>query len=137
MDSPERRSKPYYASGCRYYLVFLPPRTGKPDTVISFPPCRLNFPHAGARPPGKRTDFLEEVIRENLDIDRPKQVQLILSAGLRKAPPGPFRTRVITDGVIPSLRVDYKGTRIQQYHKEGRALQTETTIHNTRDFQIR
>jgi DNA-binding PadR family transcriptional regulator len=32
--------------------------------------------------------------------------------------------------------VDYKATRIKQYHKEGRALRTETTINNTRDFDI-
>ena len=43
---------------------------------------------------------------------------------------------MITDGVIPSLHIDYKGTRIKQYHKEGRALRTETTINNTRDFYI-
>jgi hypothetical protein len=47
-----------------------------------------------------------------------------------------FRTRVITDGVIPSLPIDYKGTRIKQYHKEGQALRTEATINNTRDFYI-
>src|SRR5207302_1085414 len=47
-----------------------------------------------------------------------------------------FRTRVITDGVVPSLHVDYKNSRIKQYHKEGRALRTETTINNTRDFGI-
>ncbi len=33
---------------------------------------------------------------------------------------------------IPIL--DYKGTRINQYDKEGQALRTETTINNTRDF---
>src|SRR5437868_5786421 len=50
--------------------------------------------------------------------------------------PVKIRTRVITDGVVPSLHVDYKSTRIKQYHKEGRALRTETTINNTRDFGI-
>jgi len=80
--------------------------------------------------------FFEEVIRENLDIGRPKQVQLIFDRWVTKATPGPFRTRVITDGVIPSLHIDYKGTRIKQYHKEGRALRTETTINNTYDFYI-
>ena len=80
--------------------------------------------------------FFEEVIRENLDLGRPKQIQLIFDRKVTKATPGPFRTRVITDGVIPSLHVDYKGTRIKQYHKEGRALRTETTINNTRDFYI-
>jgi hypothetical protein len=37
---------------------------------------------------------------------------------------------------VPSLHVDYKNCRIKQYHKEGEALRTETTINNTRDFGI-
>ena len=44
--------------------------------------------------------------------------------------------RVIACGVTPSLHVDYKHTTIKQYHKEGRALRTETTINDTRDFGI-
>jgi hypothetical protein len=80
--------------------------------------------------------FFEEVIRENLDIGRPKQMQLIFDRGVTKTTPGSFRTRILTDGVIPSLHIDYKGTRIKQYHKEGQALRTETTINNTRDFYI-
>ena len=80
--------------------------------------------------------FFEEVIRENLDIGRPSQVQLIFERRVNRRTPGQFRTRVITEGVIPSLHVDYKSSRIKQYHKEGRALRTETTINNTRDFGI-
>jgi hypothetical protein len=34
------------------------------------------------------------------------------------------------------LHVYYKNTRIKQYHKENRALRTETTINNTYDFGI-
>jgi hypothetical protein len=80
--------------------------------------------------------FFEEVIRENLDIGRPGQVQLIFNRRVTRRTPGRFRTRVITEGVVPSLHVDYKNSRIKQYHKEGRALRTETTINNTRDFGI-
>ena len=80
--------------------------------------------------------FFEEVIRENLDIGRPSQVRLIFDRRVSSRTPGGFRTRVITDGVVPSLHVDYKNSRIKQYHKEGRALRTETTINNTRDFGI-
>lgn len=80
--------------------------------------------------------FFEEVIRENLDIGRPDRVQLIFNRRVTKRTPGRFRTRVLTNGVTPSLHIDYKSTRIKQYHKEGRALRTETTINNTRDFQI-
>ena len=50
--------------------------------------------------------------------------------------PGRFRTRVITQGVIPSLHLDYKHCRIKQYHKEGQALRTETTINDAYDFDI-
>ena len=84
--------------------------------------------------------FFEQVIRDNLDIGRPDQVALIFDRRLmRRGPrhtPGLFRTRVITEGVTPSLYVDYKHTRIKQYHKEGKALRTETTINDTTDFSI-
>jgi hypothetical protein len=80
--------------------------------------------------------FFEEVIRENLDLGRPDQVQLIFDRPVHTRTPGRFRTRVITEGVTPSLHVDYKHTRIKQYHKEGRALRTETTINDAYDFKI-
>jgi hypothetical protein len=80
--------------------------------------------------------FFEEVIRENLDIGRPSQVQLIFDRKVSRRTPGRFRTRVITEGVVPSLHINYKNTRIKQYHKEGRALRPETTINDTRDFSL-
>ena len=80
--------------------------------------------------------LFERIIRENLDLGRPDQVQLIFERRVRRDTPGRFRTRVLTDGVIPSLHVDYKRTKIKQYHKEGRALRTETTINNPLDFKI-
>ena len=84
--------------------------------------------------------FFEQVIRDNLDIGRPDQVALVFDRRLmRRGPrrtPGPFRTRVITQGVTPSLHIDYKHTRIKQYHKEGKALRTETTVNDTTDFSI-
>jgi hypothetical protein len=76
--------------------------------------------------------FFEEIIRENLDLGRPNQVQLHFERRVSKRTPGRFRT----EGVLPSLHVDYKHTKIKQHHKEGRTLHTETTINNTRDFQI-
>jgi hypothetical protein len=85
--------------------------------------------------------FFEQVVRDNLDTGRPDQVSLIFDRRLKRtgprATPGHFRTRVITDGVTPSLHIDYKHTTIKQYHKEGRALRTETTINDTGDFGIR
>jgi len=80
--------------------------------------------------------FFEEVIRENLDIGRPAQVQLIFDRRVTRRTPGRFRTRILTEGVTPSLHVDYKRSRIKQYHKEGRALRTETTINDAHDFGV-
>src|SRR5437868_7746268 len=104
-----------------------PPR----DRVAGYPcaPQVLDQPVTGRI-------FFEEVIRENLDLGRPSQVALVFDRRVGRRTPGRFRTRVITDGVVPSLHVDYKKSRIKQYHKEGQALRTETTINDTRDFDI-
>ena len=67
---------------------------------------------------------------------RPDHVQLIFDRCISRRTPLRYRTRVITDGVIPSLDVDYKPSHIKQYHKEGRALRTETVINDTYDFDV-
>lgn len=91
------------------------------------------------RPLSGRVLF-EELIRENLDLGRPDRISLVFDRRIitkgRFATPGRFRTRVLTQGVTPSLHVEYKHTKIKQYHKEGRALRTETTINDSRDFGI-
>ena len=85
--------------------------------------------------------FFEQVIRDNLDLGRPDHVGLVFARrihnGRKQHTPGRFRTRIITSGVTPSLHVDYKHATIKQYHKEGRALRTETTINDPGDFNIR
>lgn len=80
--------------------------------------------------------FFEQVIRENLDLGRPQEVRLIFNRTITRRTPGQFRTRIVTQDVTPSLNVYYKNTRIKQYHKENRALRTETTINNSYDFGI-
>ena len=84
--------------------------------------------------------FFDQLIRDNLDLGRPDRVSLIFGRKIirkgRRATPGRFRTRVITDGVTPSLHVDYKNSKIKQYHKLGKALRTETTINETADFGV-
>jgi hypothetical protein len=84
--------------------------------------------------------FFDQVIHDNLGIGRPDQIGLVFGRRIvRKGPratPGRFRTRVITSDVTPSLHVDYKNSKIKQYHKLGKAIRTETTINDTRDFGI-
>jgi hypothetical protein len=80
--------------------------------------------------------FFEQVIRENLDLGRPEKIELIFHRRIPRGTPARFRTRVVTRDVTPSLNVYYKSARIKQYHKENRALRTETTINNTYDFGV-
>ncbi len=84
--------------------------------------------------------FFEAVIRENLDLGRPDRVGLLFPVRLTRATPPPpygYRTRVITEGVNPSLHVEYKSSHVKQYFKEQHALRTETTINNPMDVYVR
>lgn len=81
--------------------------------------------------------FFEQVIRDHLDLGRPEKVSLIFDRRVIRRTHTRSRTRIITHGVIPSLHVDYKHSKIKQYFKEGRALRTETVINNPYDFGIK
>ena len=87
--------------------------------------------------PLRGREFFEEVLRDQLDLGRPSRMQLLFDRRITRATPGRFRTRVITDGVVPSLHVEYKRCHIKQYFKEGRALRTETTFNDTYDFGVK
>ena len=129
----------------RKWLRLLPhPFTGADQQTgyrydISILPAEFSLTQTLDRPIDGRI-FFDQVIRDNLDIGRPDHVSLIfdrrIQRGRKRPTPSRFRTRVITDGVIPSPHIDYKSAKIKQYHKLGRALRTETTINDTRDFTI-
>ncbi|MGH9341689.1 MAG: hypothetical protein ACRD1R_19415 [Acidobacteriota bacterium] len=87
------------------------------------------------RPASGRLWF-ESTIREHLDLGRPDQVSLVFSRRITRRTPGRFSTRVITQGVDPSIQIHYRSSKLKQYFKESKALRTETTINNTRDFGI-
>jgi hypothetical protein len=80
--------------------------------------------------------FFEEVIRDNMDLGRPDRVQLVFERRITKRTPGAFRTRVIQNGVSPSLHIEYRSFDLKQYFKEGRALRTEGTFRNPKDFNV-
>src|SRR5664280_1042894 len=112
----------------------------RPATSTSCRSCRPSSPSPRCSTDRSGRIFFEQVLHETLDIGRPDQIGLVFDRrSIRKGhhpTPGRFRTRVITDGVVPSLHIDYKNSKIKQYHKEGRALRTETTINDTRDFGL-
>lgn len=72
---------------------------------------------------------------------RPEQVQLNFGRKLNKTTvaDGRCRTRIITEGVIPSVHIYYKNTLSKQDHKAAKRrarLLTETTVNNTYNFGI-
>jgi hypothetical protein len=98
----------------------------------------VSFTQVFARPVQGR-HFFEAVIRENLDLGRPDRVALLFPHRITRRTPPPtwgYRTRVITDGVEPSVHLAYKSSHVKQYFKEQRALRTETTINNPNDFHV-
>ena len=91
------------------------------------------------RRPLQGRHFFEELIREHLDLGRPDRVSMVFARRVQRNTPPPrrgWRTRVITSGVEPSLHIDYKHSHVKQYFKEQRALRTETTINEPRDFAV-
>jgi hypothetical protein len=86
--------------------------------------------------PLRGREFFEEIIRDNLDLGRPDRVQLIFDRVVTKKTPGQFRTRVIQDGVPPSLHINDKNFDLKQYCKEGRGCRTEGTFRNPHDFGV-
>lgn len=110
-------------------------RTAGYRYVLSMLQVKFSLTQVLDRPLAGRVLF-EKMIRENLDLGLPDQTQLIFNCAVTRRTPSRFRNRVLTNGVVPSLHVDYKKSRLKQYHKEGRALRAETTINDTRDFAI-
>lgn len=108
------------------------------DHKLSIWQCEVSLTQVFDRPVQGR-HFFEAVIREHLDLGRPDQVKLLFPLRpSRRTPPPPrgYRTRVITRGVNTSLHLNYKRSHIKQYFKEERALRTETTINEPRDFHL-
>ena len=61
---------------------------------------------------------------------------MVFDRVVTKKTPGEFRTRVIQEGVHPSLHIQYKNFDLKQYFKEGRGCRTEGTFRNPKDFGV-
>jgi len=87
-----------------------------------------------------RTEVLnrvyEELLRDHLHLGRPDMLKVIFARQIRKTTPGPFKTRVLRQGVVSCLKVFYKKSFLKQYNKGGRVLRTEVCINDPRDFRI-
>ena len=87
------------------------------------------------RPTAGRAWF-ERTLPDQLTLGRPDQVAIVFGRRVSRQTPGRFHTKIFNKGVEPAIQVHYRASKVKQYFKEGRALRTETTVNDTRDFGI-
>ena len=86
--------------------------------------------------------FFEAMVRDNLGLGRPHEVELIFSGRptrlgrQRRRHPEIFKTKVVTEGVDVRVNVFYKDSRIKQYLKDGRGLRIETVVNSPDNFGV-
>jgi hypothetical protein len=87
------------------------------------------------RPAAGRAWF-EQTLPDQLTLGRPDQAAVIFGRRVSRRTPGRFHTKVFHRGTEAALQIHYRASKVKQYFKEGRALRTETTINDTRDFGV-
>jgi hypothetical protein len=102
---------------------------------LAFRQLELSDTRVFDRPAAGRAWF-EQTIRDQLTLGRPDRVAVVFGRRVSRQTPGRFHTRVINSGTEPAIQVHYRASKVKQYLKEGRALRTETTVNDTRDFGI-
>jgi hypothetical protein len=83
--------------------------------------------------------FFEALLRENMDLGRPENVELLFRRGQPKgrpaiAPARGFRTAIDQHCDMVTINVFYKNSRVKQYLKDGVALRIETVINSPDDL---
>jgi hypothetical protein len=102
---------------------------------LAFRQLELSDTRVFDRPLAGRQWF-EQTLRDQLALGRADRVAVVFGRKVTRRTPGRFHTKVITRGVECALQLHYKRSKVKQYFKEGRALRTETTVNDTRDFWI-
>jgi hypothetical protein len=102
---------------------------------LAFRQLELSDTRVFDRPQAGR-EWFERTIRDQLQLGRPDQVALVFARKVSRRTPGRFHTRVINRGTEPAIQVHYKRSKVKQYFKEGRALRTETTVNDSKDFGV-
>ena len=87
--------------------------------------------------------FFEALLRENMDLGRPENVELLFRRGQRRGQPAKilpvrgFRTAIDQHCEMVTINVFYKNSRVKQYLKDGIALRIETVINSPDDLGCR
>jgi hypothetical protein len=102
---------------------------------LAFRQAEISDTRMFERPVAGRAWF-ERTLPDQLTLGRPDQVAIVFGRRVSSRTPGRFHTKIFKKGVEPAIQVHYRASKVKQYFKEGRALRTETTVNDTRDFGI-
>jgi hypothetical protein len=105
------------------------------DYELAFRQAEISDTRVFDRPAAGRAWF-ERTLPDQLTLGRPDQVSIVFDRRVSRQTPGRFHTKIFHQGVAPAIQVHYRASKVKQYFKEGRALRTETTVNDTRDFGI-
>jgi hypothetical protein len=105
------------------------------DYELAFRQAEISDTRMFDRPAAGRAWF-ERTLPDQLTLGRADQVSIVFGRRVSRRTPGRFHTKIFHQGVAPAIQVHYRASKVKQYFKEGRALRTETTVNDTRDFGI-
>jgi hypothetical protein len=103
--------------------------------ALAFRQLEISDTRVFDRPAAGRAWF-EQTLPDQLTLGRPDQAAVIFGRRVSRQTPGRFQTKVINRGVEVAIQIHFRASKVKQYFKEGRALRTETTVNDTRDFGI-
>ena len=98
--------------------------------------CAYDFAGTNFKSAPLSFDMVSNKNADTVKLLRPDRVQLLFDRKIIKSPPGKFRTRIITNGGLPRIHINYKSVDLKQYFKENRAARTGCTINNSKDFAV-
>ena len=103
--------------------------------ALAFRQLEISDTRVFDRPAAGRAWF-EQTLPDQLTLGRPDQAAVIFGRRVTRRTPGRFHTKIFNRGVEAAIQIHFRASKVKQYFKEGRALRTETTINDTRDFGV-
>jgi hypothetical protein len=103
--------------------------------ALAFRQLEISDTRVFDRPAAGRAWF-EQTIPDQLTLGRPDQAAVIFGRRVSTRTPGRFHTKIFNRGLEAAIQIHFRASKVKQYFKEGRALRTETTVNDTRDFGI-
>ena len=103
--------------------------------ALAFRQLEISDTRTFDRPAAGRAWF-EQTLPDQLTLGRPDQAAVIFGRRVTRRTPGRFHTKVFNRGTEAAIQIHFRASKVKQYFKEGRALRTETTINDTRDFGV-